>query len=268
MMKIKESFLKGKYDDPQRCEDSIVITDGFAAVIDGVTTKSERLYEGRKSGRVAAELLSSTIPAIDAKIDPEGMMNSLSSAIARFSADHRSIGNEIPRASVIVYSRAYHEVWSYGDCQCRIHGETYHHESRIDEMNGMLRQYVLETKLMEGASIEELLANDPGRKTIQMNLNSQYLFENIDDPFGYAVINGGNIQIELIKVIPVPASEEVILASDGYHELFDTLQETEAALSRHNWSDPLGMKDFAMTKGVYPGQISFDDRCYVRFADV
>ncbi len=243
-MKILETYTMGKFNDPARCEDSIVITDDFIAVIDGVTTKSERLYEGRKSGRVAAELLSGVIPTIDARIDAEGMMNSL---------------------SVIIYSHAYHEIWGYGDCQCRIQGKTYHHESRIDEMNGMLRQYVLETRQMEGTGIEELLANDPGRAAIQENLNSQYLFENIDDPFGYAVINGSCIQKTLIRIIPVPASEEIILASDGYLKLCDTLEETEMLLSMHNQSDPLCFKDCAMTKGVYPGQISFDDRCYVRF---
>lgn len=264
-MKILETYTMGKFNDPARCEDSIVITDDFIAVIDGVTTKSGRLYEGRKSGRVAAELLSGVIPTIDARIDAEGMMNSLSRAIAQFSKDHHSSGNEIPRASVIIYSHAYHEIWDYGDCQCRIQGKTYHHESRIDEMNGMLRQYVLETRQMEGTGIEELLANDPGRAAIQENLNSQYLFENIDDPFGYAVINGSCIQKTLIRIIPVPASEEIILASDGYLKLCDTLEETEMLLSMHNQSDPLCFKDCAMTKGVYPGQISFDDRCYVRF---
>jgi glycerophosphoryl diester phosphodiesterase len=59
----------------------------------------------------------------------------------------------------------------------------------------------------------------------------------------------------------------VILASDGYPELFDTLQETEEHLQKIIQEDPLCYKLQSLTKAVYPGQCSYDDRSYIRFVD-
>ena len=54
-MKIIESKTEGK--SPGRLsEDILVIMPDFIAVIDGVTPKSNFTYEGKSTGRLAAEL--------------------------------------------------------------------------------------------------------------------------------------------------------------------------------------------------------------------
>lgn len=266
-MKILEEHTAGKFDDPLRCEDSIFIGDSYIAVIDGVTTKSQRRYEGRTSGRAAAEILSAAFSAMPAEMDAAGLLDRLNQAVISFcsSRDPLPQGNEIPRASVIVYSAFAHEIWSYGDCQYRLHGETVHPESRIDEMNGMLRKYVLDAAIRNGASVQQLLAHDPGREAIRPYLELQCQFENEQGYWGYPVINGSPACMQMLARREVRPGDEVILASDGYPVLLDTLEESEQALAALLQKDPLGILDHPGTKGLYPGQISFDDRCYIRF---
>jgi glycerophosphoryl diester phosphodiesterase len=59
--------------------------------------------------------------------------------------------------------------------------------------------------------------------------------------------------------------DRIILASDGYPELFDTLEETERYLFQMLTKDPLCIHELRGTKGVRPGNQSFDDRSYISF---
>ena len=59
-MKIIESKTEGK--SPGRLsEDILVIMPDFIAVIDGVTPKSNFTYEGKSTGRLAAELAGQAV---------------------------------------------------------------------------------------------------------------------------------------------------------------------------------------------------------------
>ena len=58
---------------------------------------------------------------------------------------------------------------------------------------------------------------------------------------------------------------EIVLASDGYPELFATLAQSEAHLQTVNAKDPLCFRENKGTKGIAPQNDSFDDRAYIRF---
>jgi len=88
---------------------------------------------------------------------------------------------------------------------------------------------------------------------------------NQDGEFGYDVINGGDICTDHIVVYPVKLVDRIILASDGYPELFDTLEETERYLFKMLEKDPLCIHELRGTKGVGLGSQSFDDRSYISF---
>ena len=83
--------------------------------------------------------------------------------------------------------------------------------------------------------------------------------------FGYDVINGGDICPNNVIIYPVKPGDRIILASDGYPELFDTLDETESHLFRLLEKDPMCIHELRGTKGVRPGNQSFDDRSYISF---
>ena len=57
----------------------------------------------------------------------------------------------------------------------------------------------------------------------------------------------------------------VVLASDGYPLLRPTLQQSEQDLDRLLKEDPQCCRLYESTKGLKPGNKSFDDRTYVRF---
>ena len=70
----------------------------------------------------------------------------------------------------------------------------------------------------------------------------------------------------LIKVIHLSEGKhEIILASDGYPLLRPTLQQSEQDLDRLLKEDPQCCRLYESTKGLKPGNKSFDDRTYVRF---
>ena len=54
-------------------------------------------------------------------------------------------------------------------------------------------------------------------------------------------------------------------SSDGYPFLKGTLHESEEALVCQLRDDPLCIRSFKATKGLMLGNVSFDDRCYLRF---
>jgi glycerophosphoryl diester phosphodiesterase len=79
-------------------------------------------------------------------------------------------------------------------------------------------------------------------------------------------MDGFPIDDEGIHIVDVGDSvKEVILASDGYPDLYPTLQETERNLREIIAQDPMlvGVRHRS-TKGVLKGAESFDDRTYLR----
>ena len=78
----------------------------------------------------------------------------------------------------------------------------------------------------------------------------------------YAVIDGTPIYMPGTRV--VKASHSVVLASDGYSTLLPTLSESEEALAQHLTEDPQNIGDLVATKGLVEGNISFDDRAYIK----
>ena len=83
--------------------------------------------------------------------------------------------------------------------------------------------------------------------------------------YQFWVLDGFPVSDKGIKIYNIPRqTRQMVLASDGYPDLFPTLQETEMALSRIIEKDPLLMDYHKSTKGVRPGAESFDDhRTYV-----
>lgn len=116
-------------------------------------------------------------------------------------------------------------------------------------------------------SLEELVACDPGRMFILPFLKRQAWLQNRkveDSRYAYAVFDGFPVPIELVKCFSVAEESEIVLASDGYPKLFFTLDETEAYLHRILEKDPMCMYLHPETKGVRPGNCSYDDRAYLR----
>lgn len=70
----------------------------------------------------------------------------------------------------------------------------------------------------------------------------------------------GGIRIEPIP----PKTRTLILASDGYPVLKNSLEASEQELQRILEADPLLFRLYKATKGVQDGNVSYDDRAYIK----
>ena len=288
-MKIIESSIIGK-KSPEACEDGMVVTDDFIAVIDGSTSKTPKhLNPDMKNGRYAMMLISEYIRE-ELKADASADDFCLGVTAYIYNKVYEKLGveerlKEHPEerltASAILYSRTRNEVWMVGDCQAIIDGKLYE--------NGKSYEQEIARKRVE--LIEQGLSPAEARKQIEPLLIKAMLSGQNQT---YTVIDGFPIYREGVKVVSVsdscsvqdsvPASDsvpcsdsasasgtipssssEIVLASDGYPFLKPTLAASEAALAEQIANDPQNIRSFIATKGIVEGNKSFDDRTYIRF---
>ncbi len=279
-MNIIESSIIGK-KSPEACEDGMVVTDDFIAVIDGSTSKTPKhLNPDMKNGRYAMMLISEYIREelkADASVDDfcQGVTAYIYNKVyEKLGVEERLKEHPEERltASAILYSRTRNEVWMVGDCQAIIAGKLYE--------NGKPYEQEIARKRVE--LIEQGLSPVEARKQIEPLLIEAMLSGQNQT---YTVIDGFPIYREGVKVValktkpvsssietyfqeqtkPVSSPNEVVLASDGYPFLKPTLAASEAALVHLIAHDPQCIHDFIATKGLVAGNKSFDDRTYIRF---
>ena len=288
-MKIIESSIIGKKSQ-EACEDGMVITDDFIAVIDGSTSKTPKhLNPDMKNGRYAMMLISEYIREelkADASVDDfcQGVTAYISNKVyEKLGVEERLKEHPEERltASAILYSRTRNEVWMVGDCQAIIDGKLYE--------NGKPYEQEIARKRVE--LIEQGLSPAEARKQIEPLLIEAMLSGQNQT---YTVIDGFPIYREGVKVVSVsdscsvqdsvPASDsvpcsdsvsasgtisvsssEIVWASEGYPFLEPTLAASEAALAEQIANDPQNIHSFIATKGIVEGNKSFDDRTYIRF---
>lgn len=267
-MELNKVFIQGKKSEAT-CEDGYIFTEHYAAVVDGVTSKSEHLFSGKTPGRIGMEVVCKEITLLEADSSIEQAVRQLSAALRRerqrMSREHEVSLLEYPRACAAIYSRARREIWLIGDCQCCVNGKVYTNAKRIDDVLMQLRSFVLQCEQLSGKKEESIQAEDPGRQAILPFLKKQFLFENRDGLFGYPVLNGERIIEEQLVVIPVPEGSRVTLATDGYPVLYESFEQSEAALRERLEKDPFCYRENLQTKGIQNGNVSFDDRCYLQF---
>lgn len=288
-MKIIESCIIGKKSQ-EACEDGMVVTDDFIAVIDGSTSKTPKhLNPDMKNGRYAMMLISEYIQEelkADASVDEfcQGVTAYIYNKVyEKLGVEERLKKHPEERltASAILYSRTRNEVWMVGDCQAIIAGKLYE--------NGKPYEEKIARKRVE--LIEQGLSPAEARKQIEPLLIKAMISGQNQT---YTVIDGFPIYREGVKVVSVsdscsvqdsvPASDsvhcsdsvsasgtisvsssEIVLASDGYPFLKPTLAASEAALAEQIANDPQNIHSFIATKGIVEGNKSFDDRTYIRF---
>ena len=254
-MTITEQFICGKHTAAD-CEDGIVITNDFAAVIDGSTSKTPtRLEPSMKNGRFAMMLISEYIKLMPANYTMDDFCRDITLRMAE-EYDKRGITERMAEhpeerltASAIIYSNSRKEVWMVGDCQAIIDGIYYDNS----------KPYEHEIAMQRAALIKNGMSPKEARRTIEPQLIKAMLEGQNRQ---YAVIDGTPIYMPGTRIVKV--SNSVVLASDGYPTLLPTLKESEEALAKHLANDPQNIGEFVATKGLVEGNVSFDDRAYIK----
>ena len=273
-MTILEKFILSKSGHLEDCEDIIVINQHFAAVIDGATARSNALYGGKKSGLRAALLTQEVLERLP---EDAGIADVLVRLEQSFTDYYREIGisseeyDKILTASTVLYSHYNRQVWLIGDCRCRIGGKVYDNPNGIDDFVAAARCFVNQAEVLKGKSEKWISENDPGAQFIKKLLVDQFLFQNHEPKrpgsYHYAAVDGRKIHLGSVRTVKLGNGDrELILASDGYPVLEETLAESESALAKLLKEDPLCIYTNKCVKGLREGLVSFDDRAYLKIS--
>ncbi len=271
-MKIVEAFSEGKKPGAA-CEDGYLVTQDFAAVVDGSTSKSRYPHPGLSTGRAAMHTVLAALRNLPAESTMPQALTHFTEALRRatFSYYHTSRlpaeATDRLTCSAVVYSAARREVWFFGDCLARWGGHTYTHPKAVDAVLAGIRRDVVGWYLLKGMTSDEVRRNDPGRAFILPALREQCFFQNDANPynpFRYLVLDATPADPALVRVASVGTARYVVLASDGYPALFDTLPETETHLAGLLHEDPLCIGSLCGTKCWAEGNRSYDDRTYLK----
>ena len=268
-IRIIEQQTIGKHS-PATCEDGIVATGSHVAVIDGSTSKAARqLSPHMRNGRLAMMLVSEVLRQLPAEARCEDFCTLATHHVGRCHATHhlsteRLIAHPEERltASVAVYSLYHDEVWLVGDCQCLAGGTLHDNPKPEEERIARHRASILRQMLEAGTTdVAALQRHDVGRDLIVDEIIRTCHSQNKL----FSVIDGFPVSMRHVRRIDVAETSEVVLATDGYPFLRPTLEASEEALATQLRTDPLCIHHFLATKGVMAGNLSFDDRAYVRF---
>ena len=263
-MKIIEKYSIGKKEGTP-CEDGWVVTENFAAVVDGSTAKIKLAPGQENPGHLAMRLVCDAIRQLPAQATKEEAAVLLTEAVA---ADQTFAGiGYRPTCSAVIYTNARKEVWFIGDCQGRWLGQTYKFEKLVDKVLIDIRCRAIRYYLTHGYTEDDIKQNDKGREFIYDAMLDQLHFQNDPDPhnpYAYPVIDGQPINPAHIRCYSVADAQELILTSDGYPKVFDTLEETEAYLADVLAKDPLCINENPASKCLVAGNRSFDDRTYLK----
>lgn len=271
-MKIIEQFTQGKTGDEAKNEDCIAVTNDFIAVFDGVTSRAAFTLGGTSTGVFASRTLAKAIKKLSADIDGPAAVASLNKTLKDASEAAAKKEGQVfadtwawPGAALLVYSRARNEIWRVADSTFVMDGKANYKFFPQELTVADLRRTFICAKLAKGMTEAQLLDEDISWDLITPIIREFKIFANYDGPFGYGVLNGSVIPKTHIEIFTVGNTKEIILASDGYLEVFGTLAETESVLKKIVATDPLMYKLHPQVKGVRKGHLSFDDRSYIRF---
>ena len=230
-------------------------TDGYLAVQERIPAAGDfdpRAWAARTRGWLARGLAAGQIDACRAWLDMGVRLTGILQGLPGYPARP--------------------EVWQIGDV-CFWHpglGEGGIWQRKIvDRYATDLRVAILHAELANGADPVTLARNDPGREAIVGLLRHQRIFCNNTGAgeWAYPAIDGSMVPPDLVSIYHVPPGvTEIVLASDGYPCLLPTLAASEERLAELLASDPLCIGPLRGTKAVAPGNISFDDRAYLRLA--
>ena len=270
---VEEQFVQSKTGRLEDCEDSILINEHFIAVIDGATSHTTRRWDKETGGKVAAKIIvqafSEMSPDYTARQATDLITSMINDFYARFNITKTVKKDPSQRisASFAAISLFRREVWLIGDCQFLLGNQHISNQRRVDQISSDVRALFLEVEMLKGTTIEQLSQNEKGREFIMPLLKGHIMFQNNPSvpEYWYSAVDGFTIPDTgiIIKTIPDDV-DSIVLASDGYPVLKDNLKETENTLQDILLKDPLMFREYKSTKGKLKGDVSFDDRAFMK----
>ncbi|MDR3005565.1 MAG: hypothetical protein LBV14_15205 [Acidovorax sp.] len=262
--KVVESLVKGKLT-ADLCEDIVHISEHYIAIIDGATSLVDHGTR-KRPGKIMAELVDAALHDMEPQLEAPAFFRALSLHVAQALAPLWHEENERPTASLLVYSRSRAEIWVLGDGWACIDDEVHQLSIPYADAYTLLRCTYLHALLASGTTVTSLIEHDPTLALISPFIRKQSKIQNrLPLPYGYGIMDGSPDCSHYVRVLPVGPGKQVILASDGYPLIHNSLAASEDYLQALLSRDPLMIHEHPQVKGLRPGQVSFDDRSYIRF---
>ncbi len=261
---VVEKFVETKIEG-RVCEDLIVTTADYAAVIDGASDATHMDFAGRSGGRLAAETMQSAVESLDPHATARQFADELSDRVAQ-AVGTLPASVRWPAATVICLSFSRNEIWRIGDGSFVIDGQPNVGLLRVNGATCGFRAAYNAALLASGVPVEQIVTDDPGVVLARALTNVQQHLSNQSGPWGYGVVNGRPIPDEFVEVFELAESvRDVALASDGFPDPKPTLDESETRRRELIEIDPAAIADlWTAGKPMRPGANSFDDRAYLR----
>ena len=269
-MKVLESLCIGKFDK-ERCEDALFRSENFIAVIDGVSSKTTFRYQGKTTGKIAAELIDAALQTLPADADLSDFIAAVNSAYSdcykKINFPEQERQEKGLQAVCALYSKHRRTIWQIGDCQVLVDGKEYKNSKKSDRIICEMRNLILEELQQRDGNF---LPSEHEAKILDVlfpwMIQTIRFANSTATDYGYSVLNGTPIPESLIQTIPLDLSvHEIVLASDGYPQLCQTIAQSEQVLAEMLKKDPQGRKLFDTVRLIKEDQKSFDDRTYIRF---
>ncbi|WP_370678106.1 hypothetical protein [Pleomorphomonas sp. PLEO] len=265
--RVVESLCATGKDSEAKKEDRLIVTEDFAAIIDGATSSGP--IGGRPGGIVAAEAVEQTVKDLPPDATVRDFVDLATANIAQAIGNWPDESIMRPSAVAAVWSRARNEVWRVGDCHVRIDGRDYVGGKEIDHIGYEFRCAVIRARLRLGLTDLEAERRVPTmEQPFRPLVLAQHAFLNLDseDPLAYGALAGTFVPDRFIEVFPAADAREIVLASDGFLEPSATLTEGLAEIARIRENDPLMVELVTGSRPFMPGRDYFDDTTYLRIA--
>lgn len=265
--RVVESLCATGKESEAKKEDRLIVTDDFAAVIDGATSSGP--IAGRAGGIVAAEAVEQTIGDLAPSATAREFVDRATANIAAAIGTWPDETIMRPSAVAAVWSRARGEVWRVGDCHVRIDDRAYPGGKEIDRVGYEFRCAVIRARLRLGmTSLEDERQVPTLEQPFRPLVLAQHAFLNLDsdDPLAYGALAGTHVPDRFIEVFEARDAREIVLASDGFLSPAATLAEGLAEIARIRENDPLMVDLVAGSRPFAPGRDYFDDTTYLRLA--
>ncbi len=257
---IVEQFCEGKSADGYT-EDRIIRSENHFGVLDG----------SRGPADVGKEIITSVLDtardylqSMPADITHEIMAAELDlickdHKTAAGTADFRRTGGFV----YCLYSQHHNEIWRVGDCKFNNCGTENAAMFKAEEICAAARSMIIQSKLNDGQSVDEIMTGSDYPSLIDELLEYEARFLNVpSEQLGFGAVMGDGVPAEYVETMPA-APRRLVISSDGYPNLFPTLEATEASLTAMLDKDPLCIGENMQCKGLGPNLRSFDDRSYI-----
>lgn len=262
---IAERFVLGKSAAPETCEDVVVATQRFVGVIDSYSGFAPCDGPQTFGRRIALATLAAFRQARP-QADIEAIV---ADASARVRALKEDAGLALARTGgcfFCVVDVAADAIYRVGDCWFAIDGIANRVVLAAEQPLTALRAAYLHACLLGGASVAALMRDAPDvQLLLEYRRMKDHFANRADTACGYGVINGGDVPAAYIERHAIPSSAAAVaIGSDGYPIAGASLEVVERELQRLLAQDPLMIGESPAPKGLVDGNVSFDDRCFVR----